>query len=259
MGAWGYSLYADDTTCEVRDKYIDNLQRGQSDAEAVRSILSNYRGLLGNRQVACLVYFALADTQWRYGRLDSKIRQRALKLIEQGGDAAEFDGRKAGAARMKHLLSLKRRLVSRQPARRVVELVASRPKKAAAAGPVGSIYLIQLPRKKLGALVLIGYVEEDGVMQPLFRGLNWCGERLPAAAVLDKHASREPVPFESGLGPCTVVGVLQWDRRRKPLTGLIPTSTVITVNIRFDRCKAAFKDVGGIADDIAAWFRLMRR
>jgi hypothetical protein len=48
--------------------------------------LKAYEELLADHQVECLVYFALADTQWKYGCLDERVKSKALELIAAGGD-----------------------------------------------------------------------------------------------------------------------------------------------------------------------------
>jgi hypothetical protein len=257
MGAWGYSLYSDDTTCDVRDSYIDHLRRGHSDSEAGRRVLRSYRGLLRDLEVKCLVHFALADAQWKYGRLELKFKRQALALIERGGDVPLWRrdaGEKAAAARMKHLLALKRRLLSKMPHRRAVRVVPPRLKRMSTQGQVGSVYLVRLPDGKFGALVLVGHIEVDGTNEPVFSGLDWCGERLPSLARLKKRALKKRVPFASGLGPCTEVAVLETDGRKNPTAALIPTSTVITSRFRCNPNDAVFKTLGGIAADLVDWF-----
>lgn len=84
MGAWGAGLYSDDTTCDVRDGYVQHLKHGLSHGEACQKVLSRHAARLGEPEVACLVYFALADTAWRYGRLDETLNRRARAAVPAG-------------------------------------------------------------------------------------------------------------------------------------------------------------------------------
>jgi hypothetical protein len=86
MGSWGPALYSDDTTCEVRDTYIAKLESGESSSSACDQVLSQYTSVLDDPQIECLVYLALAETQWKYGRLDDEIKKRAIEIIDSGGD-----------------------------------------------------------------------------------------------------------------------------------------------------------------------------
>ena len=62
MGAWSTGLYADDTTCDVRDSYVRHLKAGLADAKATQDVLSQFAELMNDRVVACLVCFAVL---WR--------------------------------------------------------------------------------------------------------------------------------------------------------------------------------------------------
>ena len=86
MGAWGTALYSDDTTCEVRDRYVEILRDGLDAESAVAAVLKEYGDVLEDREVDCLVTFALADTAWKHGRLSESLRRRAANLLAAGGD-----------------------------------------------------------------------------------------------------------------------------------------------------------------------------
>lgn len=91
MGAWGAGLFSNDTSCDVRDDYVRHLKHGLSAEEARQKILARYGDLLANTEIACLVYLALADTAWRYGRLDQALKDKALSLLQSGGDVAVWE------------------------------------------------------------------------------------------------------------------------------------------------------------------------
>lgn len=195
MGAWGASLYSDDTTCEVRDAYVDNLRRGLSDREACERILRRYGDLLGQHEIACLVYFALADTAWKYGRLDEGVRRRALELIGAGADIEVWqrDSPDSVAARTRAIRSLERRLNSAQPALKRIKI--KRPTGPLANAQVGAVFTLKLPGGGNTALVLVGFADDE----PAFSVLHWRGASLPTHAELVEAAGRCLVfPSESG-------------------------------------------------------------
>ena len=43
MGFWGSGLYANDTTCDIRDSYIKLLWEEYSNEDAYRIIMEKYR------------------------------------------------------------------------------------------------------------------------------------------------------------------------------------------------------------------------
>ena len=69
MGAWGTSLYANDATSDIRGDYVDKLRRGKTNEEATEEIIYENRDIMGDVEEEPLFWYALADTQWNYGRL----------------------------------------------------------------------------------------------------------------------------------------------------------------------------------------------
>jgi hypothetical protein len=219
MGAWGAALYSDDTTCDVRDDYTNHVKRDLTDAEAVQAILNRFGALLEDREIACLVYFALADTAWKYGRLDQDMQRRALELIEQGGDVFvwERDAPSDAPARRRTLATLKKRLLSSQPARKEVKVAKRAPKKVRTVAESGTVFLLPVTDSLHAALVLIGYAELEKSIEPNFVALEWRGGKSPSEEELDS-ASSNVVQFQSGLRPKMQVGILPKDGRKTPST-----------------------------------------
>lgn len=80
MGTWNLKLYGNDTTCDVRDTYKECLRLGMSDEEAYDATYKGLQELIGTDEEP-LFWFALADTQWRLGRLSPLVKQNALKFL----------------------------------------------------------------------------------------------------------------------------------------------------------------------------------
>lgn len=255
MSAWGTALYADDTTCDVRDDYVNHLKHGLADAEAAQAILKQFGDLLQDREIACLVYFALADTAWKYGRLDQDIRQHALELIEQGGDVFvwERDAPSDAPARRRALAALKKRLLSQQPARKEVKLVKQAPKKVRTDAEIGTVFLLPLPDNFYAALVLIGYAELEKSIEPNFVALDWRGSNPPSEEELNS-AANNVILFQSGLGPRMQVGILPKDGRKNPLDGMVMTSVKVKKAFSFERFDTVYISLGRMVDEINAHF-----
>lgn len=255
MGAWGTALYSDDTTCDVRDDYVNCLKRGLSDSDASSMILNRFGDLLKNREIECLVYFALSDTAWRYGRLDQSIQQHALKLIEQGGDIFvwERDAPSEVAGRKRALAALKSRLLSEQPPRKEVKVVKQLPKKVRTTAEVGTVFLLPLSNNLYASLVLIGYQELEKSIEPNFVALDWRGHGLPEEKQLNDVANNV-ISFESGLGPKIQFGVLPEDGRKNPIDGMIITSSKVTRVFSYKPFDTVFISLGRIVKEINAHF-----
>lgn len=252
MGAWGTALYSDDTACDVRDDYVQNLKHGHSGEDSARQVIEGYADLLADREVACLVYFALADTSWRYGRLTEAVKTRALELIAQGGDVFVWLRDSPGDAkgRSSTIKSLDARLRSPQPAPKVVKTSKPKPKKVWTTAPVGSVFLLELPGGGHAALVLAGFLDLGKSLDPVFSVPAWRGATAPTASELGGKRMKT-LRFASGLGPQEHVGIIP-NGRASVMAGLVPTKTLLGPEIRFDPDSVVFTDVQQIAKEIDA-------
>lgn len=255
MGAWSTALYCDDTTCDVRDDYAKHLKRGLNDSDAMQAILNQFGNLLESREIECLVYFALADTAWKYGRLDKTTRQHALELIEQGGDIFvwERDAPSDVTGRRRTLTALKNRLLSEQPVRKEVKIVKQAPKKVRMNVDVGTVFLLPLGEEEHAALVLIGYAELEKSIEPNFVVIDWHGKGHPSEETL-KAANGRLLLFPSGLGKKKQIGMLPQDGRKNPIETLVATSVKVEVPIDFDCYRGMYRTVGAFAKEIKAHF-----
>ena len=190
MGAWSPALYSDDTTAEIRDTFKEHLEPGLTHADASSEILKSYKELLNDYQIACLVYFALADTHWKYGCLDKRVKAQALELIEAGGDLEIWrqESSNAVSARAKVLTALRTKLLSQQPPLKVLKL---KPQKAALkllTEPLGSIFSLKLPNNTIALLKFVGSRVIGNKEAPIFRILPGRGDVVPPIAQIQSVA-----------------------------------------------------------------------
>ncbi len=81
MGAWGIGLFSDDLACDVRDEFTALIGEGLSAGEATAALVENYRTAIGDPDEGPVFWLALALTQWKIGRLQDEVRDRALSII----------------------------------------------------------------------------------------------------------------------------------------------------------------------------------
>ena len=89
MGAWGTGLFDDDTTCDVKDQFIEYIEEGNSAEEATKFILEEYVDefdIEEELEEISLVYIGLAAIQLEKGCLQEEVRNKAIALIERGAD-----------------------------------------------------------------------------------------------------------------------------------------------------------------------------
>lgn len=85
MGTWNRRLFSNDTACDVRDTYIELLKKQYSDEEAYQKTYEEYKELLGGDEEA-IFWYAIADAQWKTGRLTSEVKEKAnYWIIRKGG------------------------------------------------------------------------------------------------------------------------------------------------------------------------------
>jgi len=119
MGAWGSGLYSNDTTCDVRDTYKEYLEKQCSNQEAYEKILDGFHEYMGIQDEEPLFWYALAETQWKVGRLMPEVKAKALEWIERGGGMTLWEESKSGSAGWKKTLEkLRSTLESEQPKER---------------------------------------------------------------------------------------------------------------------------------------------
>lgn len=115
MGTWGTGLYANDCTCDVRDSYMKFLREGLGNSEAYKKTLEEYQEYIGDQDEPFL-WYALAETQWRMGRLLPEVKGKALEWIDNGGGLELWEeSTKGGAGWNKTLQNLKLKLLSPMP------------------------------------------------------------------------------------------------------------------------------------------------
>lgn len=117
MGAWGTSLYANDSACDIRGDYVDKLKRGKTNEEATKELIDANMDIIGDTEEEPLFWFALADTQWNYGRLLPEVKEKALIYLLQDKESERWieSGQKQFNSWKNTLETLKEKLESPQP------------------------------------------------------------------------------------------------------------------------------------------------
>jgi hypothetical protein len=184
MGTWGVGLYSDDVACDVREGFREAIGDGLVAAEATDKLLREW-GAVAEDDDAGPFWLALADTQWRLGRLESRVRERALAIIDTGRDLARWadvpkDQRKRAAV----LEKLKAQILSPQsPQRHVLKRYRSECDWA-----VGEVIAFQRASGRITLLRVIGHHEDKGGRSPICEILAWDGApgAVPSPSDVDR-------------------------------------------------------------------------
>ena len=84
MASSGVGLFHDDVAADVRSEYLDLLASGASDADSFKTMVHEWKESIADSDDGPVFWLALAATQWEYGRLHSRAKSQALKIIDQG-------------------------------------------------------------------------------------------------------------------------------------------------------------------------------
>jgi len=103
VGFWGFGLYENDTTCDVRDSFLDFIQDNLSNGEAYEKTMKQFHECI-NDQDEPLLWLALAETQWSVGRLQPEVLEKALLWIDTDGYLEVWGDNHAGAIEWKAAL-----------------------------------------------------------------------------------------------------------------------------------------------------------
>lgn len=109
MGMWGFELYQNDTSLDVKDKFEKCYEAGNTVEEITDKLKNSYISIIDDPKEAPLFWFALADTQWNYGVLMLEVKNKALFWID----------RYFGPLEEKTLNGLQVKLLSPQPEKKI--------------------------------------------------------------------------------------------------------------------------------------------
>lgn len=200
MGAWGTALFADDTASDVRDDYKALLAEGYEGPKATTRLLRDWKAELADEDDGPLFWLALAATQWKYGRLESRVKVKALKIIDNESSLdrwTEEGNAKALKQRRAVLEKLRLQLLSPQPPVKKF----SKKRRETCPWEVGDVLAYRLRSRRIVLLHIVnpGHGNLAG-NPPIFAVLDWIGTTPPDAAAIKrlplKLNPRGSAPFE---------------------------------------------------------------
>src|SRR5271165_3962132 len=111
MGVWGVGILSDDTAADVRDEYRSHLADGLDGPGSTNKVLESFGSSIDDVDDGPPFWLGLAATQTRCGRLEDRVRDRALTIIADGSDLKRFaEQPRLQAARRRVLEKLEKQL-----------------------------------------------------------------------------------------------------------------------------------------------------
>ncbi len=117
MGMWGFELYQNDTSLDVKDKFEELYNAGKTVQCITDELIEDYGSVIGDIDEEPLFWLALADTQWNFGVLIPLVKDKALYWIDKGSGVfnCQTIDMSAKIKRKKSLDELQVKLLSPQP------------------------------------------------------------------------------------------------------------------------------------------------
>lgn len=176
MASWGPKLYQDDVAEDVRNYYKDQLKRGKTNEEVTKELIEDNKDIILDEDEAPVFWFSLADTQWNLGRLEEKVKLKALYYLENGQNLGiwQNEDKKEFEIRKKVLLELKQKLRSKQPQEKKI----TRYKQYNCDWNVGDIFAYKIKNEK--------YKDNYMVFIKVGEEFSWPASISPVVYVLNK-------------------------------------------------------------------------
>ena len=184
MGVWGTAIFSDDTACDVRGEYRDLIGDGHSGPEATDILLKEWASERDKHEWG-VFWLALAATQWKYGRLEDRIRKQALQVINNGSDLERWENESLTQKRKAVLEKLRSQLQSPQPPIKRIP----RRFRDSCDWEIGEFIGYRLHSGRWMVFRVTGHHSDKGGTCPTFEVLRFVGEEIPA----EEHLNKLPV------------------------------------------------------------------
>lgn len=117
MGTWGGGLFDDDTARDVRDRYVGMLAEGHAGPAATDQMLVQWKTTIDDDDEGPVFWLALAATQHKLGRLEPRVKEKALQVLneERGLTRWREAGPRAMKRRQASLAKVWEQILSPQP------------------------------------------------------------------------------------------------------------------------------------------------
>ncbi len=181
MGAWGTGLFSDDSASDVRDGYRDLIGDGYSSSQATDLLIAEWSDSLLDPEESSVFWLALASTQWQCGRLENRVKSRALEIIDSGTDLARWrDDPKQLKNREAVLAKLRSQILAPQPRLKRI------PKRFrdSCDWSIGEVIGYRLQTGKWVLLLVVGFHSDKGGTSPICMLLDWLDESLPTMEII---------------------------------------------------------------------------
>ena len=187
MGIIGTGLFDDDRAADVRGEYRDLIADGTLGFEATDIVIQENQSALADPDEAPVFWLALAAAQWECGRLEDRVRDEAVAVLNNGTDLArwEYDP-KLVSQRRRVLERLRARLASPQPREKRIR----QRYRDTCDWEVGEVIAYRLRTGQMVLFRIVGHITYPGT-SPICELLDWIGFEPPEKNALKRLSVRQ--------------------------------------------------------------------
>ena len=193
MGAWGTGIFADDNAADLRDEYRKLIGDGMPGPQATDKLIAQWAPR-GDPDLEPVFWLALALTQWNCGRLESRVKEEALRVITDGSAMRPWTGGPDERKRRAVLEAAKQKLESQQPSERKIKKRIL----ATCDWERGELIGYRLLSGDLVVLRMLDRHVDQGGTYPTCELLDWRGSEIPASGLSEAVLVREFQDYGGG-------------------------------------------------------------
>jgi len=177
VGVWGAAIFSDETACDVRDEWREYVGDGLSGPDATDKLLADWSDSLTDPDDGPVFWLALAATQSKAGRLEERVKSKALAIIDDESNLTRW--REDGALLRKRkavLAKLHEQLLSAQPPAKKIRKTV----KAVCDWEIGDVIAYRLRSGKFVLFRVLNKVSDKGGTYPECQFYDWIGTAVPS-------------------------------------------------------------------------------
>ena len=173
MGSWGTALFSDDVAADVRADWREGILDRIPSEELTAKLVNSHAAQADDPDEGVVFWLALAAAQHASGRLRPDVREKALDILDRGGDVARWEEEDAGLGKQRQqvLDRLRIKLAGPQPAAKHLK----RQVPYGVTFSVGDAVLLRSPGGKRAIVVVVGHEPgwPKGTENPVVELLLW--------------------------------------------------------------------------------------
>lgn len=189
MGVWGTSIFSDDNACDVRDDYRRMIGDGLDGPQATDQLLRQWASLEGDPHLAATFWLALAVTQWKCGRLEDRVREKALCVIDDGSALHPWRGSHLERKRAAVLEAARNQLLLRQPPVRKI----AKQFRTSCDWEHGELITYRLLSGNFVVFQVVEFHRDAGGVAPICEIIDWQGSQIPRLSELEGLSMRKQI------------------------------------------------------------------